>query len=465
MDNSSGGKFMARRNQADDNDDGVSQPNAIDSEPTSKLELANGSADENSAPSGTRKAEVRRPRERDVRLFGDEADDAFQSIASEDSSKRPGATRINFLQAGDDDDTTISVTSQALDSNTIISAPLLEAELAPDVDELVAQALKKHLDTAAAQALQSQTATLPQQQQDARQEVENGRNGHEPIMITIFADAVIVEQPKLCGVVSRRYTLFGFLVVLMVATAATLGVVLSDNNKPNNAKATDPLVTQIGLTISPATPDPVTVNTPAPASVIAPAPVMSTPPVEAPVPPAPAPAPAPAPTPAPTPAPMSAPAPAPMPAPNRSILMKASDANLYMHSYGGSVADNFIRLHGGLEYAEASSNSQYELIDYEGKVLICATDADLCMHSYGGTKELAYIRLHGNLAYAKTHANSQYEIVGYDGKVLICATDADLCMHTYGGTEELAYIQLHGNLDYAKTHANSQYSIEIFNPS
>jgi hypothetical protein len=139
MDNGSGGKFMARRrNQADDDDDGASQPNAMDSGPTSKLELASGSADENSAPSGIRKAEVRRPSERGARLFGDVADDAFQSIASEDSSTRPGATRINFLQADDDDDTTISaLTNQALDSNTIISSPSLEAELAPDINELL----------------------------------------------------------------------------------------------------------------------------------------------------------------------------------------------------------------------------------------------------------------------------------------------------------------------------------------
>jgi hypothetical protein len=164
---------------------------------------------------------------------------------------------------------------------------------------LVAQAFKNHLDTVAAQALQSQTATLPQQQQDARQEVENGGDGDRPIVI---ADAVIVEQPKLCGVAPRRYAVFGFLLILMLATAVTLGVVLSDNNKPSNAKATDPLGTSSGLTISPATPDPVTVNTPAPVSVNAPAPVVSTPPVEAPV--SPTPAPTPAPAPAPTPAPV-----------------------------------------------------------------------------------------------------------------------------------------------------------------
>jgi hypothetical protein len=231
MDNGSGGKSsVARRNQAED--DGASQPsNAIDSGPTW----------------------------RDVRLFND--DDA-QSIATEDSSTRPGATRINFRQADDDDDdATIIVGSQALE----YSSPLLQAELAPDVDELVAQALKKHLDTVAAQALQSQTDTLPQQQRDVRQEVEHGRNGNEPIMI---ADAVIMEQPKLCGVVPRRYTVFGFLVILMVATATTLGVVLPDNN-------------------------PVTVNTPAPVSVNAPAPVVSTPPTETSVSPTPAPTPAP----------------------------------------------------------------------------------------------------------------------------------------------------------------------------
>jgi hypothetical protein len=309
MDNGSGGKFMARRNQPDEDDNGASQPSAIDPGATSKLELASGSADENFAPSGKRRqAEVCRPRACDFRLFGDVDDDSFQSIASEDSSTRPGATRINFLQAGDDDGTTISVTSQALESTNIISSPLLlEAELALDVDELVAQAFKNHLDTVAAQALQSQTATLPQQ--DARQEVENGGNGNGPIAI---ADAVIVEQPKLCGVVPRRYAVFGFLLILMLATAVTLGVVLSDNKKPSNAKATDPLGTSTGLTISPATPDPVTVNTPAPVSVNAPAPVVSTPPVEAPV----------SPTPAPTPAPVrsltSAPAPAPTPAPVRT---------------------------------------------------------------------------------------------------------------------------------------------------
>lgn len=145
----------------------------------------------------------------------------------------------------------------------------------------------------------------------------------------------------------------------------------------------------------------------------------------------------------------------------RKVIIRASDADLYMHTWGGSKDPNNIRLHGNRAYADSHRNSQYRLIKYGENYLICATDADLCMHTYGGTKEANYIRLHGNMEYAKTHSNSQYRLVKHNQYYLICASEEgkDLCMHSWGGSKEKSYIQLHGGLSYARQKPNSQYLI------
>jgi hypothetical protein len=300
MDND-GGKNRRGRNQADEEDGSVkpvvplrSQPNDIDFKATSprlelaivsgsaennstpsgirqakvrgpRLELASGSAEENSTPSRMAQAEVRGPR---LELASDsveenstpsriqQAEVRGPRVRNEAGSTRPGAVRLYGVYGAttspeEDDDTDITVMSQDLDSNTIISTPLLEAELAPDIDAVVEHAFQKHIDAAAAQALQNQAATLQQQQENAHEEMENGRNDMKPVAEAI----IIVEQPKLCGVVPRRHAVFGFLVILVVAMAATLAVVLSGNKEPKNEPTTSPVTTGTPAPVSVALPD------------------------------------------------------------------------------------------------------------------------------------------------------------------------------------------------------------------
>jgi hypothetical protein len=276
-----GSKNRPRRNQADDEDGAVvpvvvplrSQPSDIDLKRTSKLELAgvrgsteesstpsrrrqakgggptlelaSGSAETNSTPSGRRRAKGGGPRlelasgsaEGNSTPSGiRQAEGRGPRVLNETGSRLPGAVRLYGRYGAtnppqEDDDADITVTGQDLDSNTIVSTPLLEAKLAVDIHAVIEDAFQKQVDAATAKALQNQASTLKQQQQDdAREEMENGRRGIE----TIAGAKLIVEQPKVCGVLPRRYAVYGFLVILAVVIAATLGVVLSDHKEPKN---------------------------------------------------------------------------------------------------------------------------------------------------------------------------------------------------------------------------------------
>jgi hypothetical protein len=155
-------------------------------------------------------------------------------VLNETGSRLPGAVHLYgrygaTIPPQEDDDADLTVTSQDLDSNTIVSTPLLEAELAVDIHAVIEE------------ALQNQASTLQQQHQDdAREEMENGRNGIEPIA---EAKLIVEQQPKVCGVLPRRYAVYGFLVILVVVMAATLGVVLSDNKEPKNEATISPVTT------------------------------------------------------------------------------------------------------------------------------------------------------------------------------------------------------------------------------
>lgn len=144
---------------------------------------------------------------------------------------------------------------------------------------------------------------------------------------------------------------------------------------------------------------------------------------------------------------------------NRHAIIRVSNADLTMHSWGGNGEGNQITLHGGMSYAKNHDNSKFKIISHNSNRIFQTRNTDLTMHAWGGATPRANIRLHYGLNYAKEVPNSQFKIVEEGDFYIFKVSNADLTMHAYGGSKDGVAIKLHGGMDYARAHANSKYSI------